>query len=102
MARTESTMLPLGTQAPDFSLFEVVHGGPVAPHAVRGARPLLVIFLGRHCPYVLHVAAELAHSAALDAVLTARPIDAEQRPSMGCSIKWQPGRAPAHVAPPAR
>jgi hypothetical protein len=32
--------------------------------------------------------------AALDAVLAGRPVPAEQRPSMGCNIKWKPGRAP--------
>ncbi|MEP7382717.1 MAG: thioredoxin family protein [Gemmatimonadota bacterium] len=196
MARTESTMRALGTPAPDFSLPEVVHGDRVTPHAVRGDRPLLVIFLSRHCPYVLHVAAELARiesdygdrvaivgiasndadaypddapasmaamagefgfrfpigydasqdvarafaaactpdfflfdgdarlvyrgqldgarpsngvpvtgadlRAALDAVVAGRAIDWEQRPSMGCSIKWLPGGAPASVAPPPR
>jgi peroxiredoxin len=32
--------------------------------------------------------------SALDAVLEARPVSEEQRPSIGCSIKWKPGRAP--------
>ena len=33
--------------------------------------------------------------AAIDAVLAGKPIDREQRPSIGCSIKWKPGNAPA-------
>lgn len=33
--------------------------------------------------------------AALDAVLAGRPVPGEQRPSIGCSIKWRPGNAPA-------
>jgi peroxiredoxin len=33
--------------------------------------------------------------AAVDAVLGGRPVDADQRPSIGCSIKWRPGNAPA-------
>jgi peroxiredoxin len=33
--------------------------------------------------------------AALDAVLAGRPATADQRPSMGCNIKWKPGTAPA-------
>jgi peroxiredoxin len=33
--------------------------------------------------------------AALDAVLAGKPVAAEQRPSIGCNIKWKPGNAPA-------
>jgi peroxiredoxin len=32
--------------------------------------------------------------AALDAVLEGRPVPANQKPSVGCSIKWKPGNAP--------
>ncbi len=32
--------------------------------------------------------------AAIDAVLTGRAITLEQQPSMGCNIKWKPGREP--------
>ena len=34
--------------------------------------------------------------AALDAVLAGRALSADQRPSIGCNIKWQPGRQPAY------
>lgn len=34
--------------------------------------------------------------AALDAVLEGRPAPADQRPSLGCNIKWKPGNAPAY------
>jgi peroxiredoxin len=34
--------------------------------------------------------------AAIDAVLSGRPVNAEQMPSIGCSIKWKPGHEPAH------
>jgi len=34
---------------------------------------------------------------AIDAVLAGRPAPAEQYPSMGCSIKWRPGSAPAYA-----
>jgi peroxiredoxin len=33
--------------------------------------------------------------AALDAVLEGRPVSPQQRPSIGCSIKWRPGNEPA-------
>jgi peroxiredoxin len=32
--------------------------------------------------------------AALDAVLEGRPVPADQRPSIGCNIKWKPGAEP--------
>ena len=35
--------------------------------------------------------------AALDAVLEGRPVAEDQRPSIGCNIKWKPGRAPAYA-----
>jgi peroxiredoxin len=35
--------------------------------------------------------------AALDAVLAGRPVSADQRPSMGCNIKWRPGNAPNYA-----
>lgn len=60
MARTESTMLALGTPAPDFDLPAVSGSGRVALRALPPDRPLLVVFLSRHCPYVMHVASELA------------------------------------------
>ena len=36
-----------------------------------------------------------AEWTAIDAVLAGRPVDANQKPSIGCSIKWKPGNAPA-------
>lgn len=32
--------------------------------------------------------------AALDAVLAGRPVSADQKPSIGCNIKWKPGNEP--------
>lgn len=55
MARTQSTMLPLGTHAPDFSLPDT-DGSTVSRDDFVGKRGLLVIFLCNHCPYVKHVA----------------------------------------------
>ena len=60
MALTPSTMLPLGTKAPDFTLPDVVSGKPVSPASFTGAHGLLVMFICRHCPYVVHVKEELA------------------------------------------
>lgn len=35
--------------------------------------------------------------AAIDAVLAGQPVDGNQKPSLGCSIKWKPGHAPDYA-----
>ena len=55
----ESQMLPLGTEAPDFALPDVVTGDTVKLPDVADAA-LLVMFICRHCPYVRHVRAGIA------------------------------------------
>jgi peroxiredoxin len=37
--------------------------------------------------------------AALEDVLAGKPVTAEQRPSIGCNIKWKVGEAPEYFAP---
>lgn len=59
---TPSTMLPLGTQAPDFSLPEPTTGRAVARDDFAGPA-LLVMVLSNHCPFVKHIAAEIASFA---------------------------------------
>lgn len=55
MVRTQSTMLPLGTHAPNFSLPDT-DGSTVSRDDFVDKRGLLVIFLCNHCPYVKHIA----------------------------------------------
>ncbi|HVA50236.1 MAG TPA: thioredoxin family protein [Pirellulales bacterium] len=62
MARTPSTMLPLGTQAPDFSLPNI-DGRTVSLADFQDAPALVVAFICNHCPFVKHVAPELARLA---------------------------------------
>jgi len=62
MVKTASTMLPLGTKAPDFSLPNV-DGSTVRLQDFEGAPALLVIFMCNHCPFVIHVSEELAKLA---------------------------------------
>lgn len=188
MAVTPSTMLALGTRAPDFELPEPLTGNTVSRADFEG-QPLLVMFICNHCPYVKHLRDALAAfgrtyrdqglaivaisandvaarpedgpehmakeaqdagftfpylydesqntakayraactpdfflfdaehrlvyrgqfddsrpgndapvtgedlRAAADAVLAGRPAAAEQKPSIGCNIKWQPGNEP--------
>ena len=191
MALTPSTMLPLGTKAPAFSLPNV-DGRVVSLSDFADAPALLVVFMCNHCPYVKHVAGELTRltaqymekgvavvginannpathpadspeqmvheaenrgyqfpylydqtqevakayraactpdfyvfdehqrlvyrgqmdssrpesgipvtgsdlRAALGAVLAGRPVSADQKPSIGCNIKWKPGNEPEYA-----
>jgi thiol-disulfide isomerase/thioredoxin len=59
MVRTPSTMLPLGTAAPTFSLPNV-DGRILALDDVAGERGTVVMFICNHCPFVKHVADQLA------------------------------------------
>ncbi|MCH8152314.1 MAG: thioredoxin family protein [Planctomycetes bacterium] len=191
MVETLSTMNPLGTQAPDFSLPDT-QGKTVSLSHFTDAPALVVIFMCNHCPFVKHIAdglADLARDylsegvavvginsndvenypddspkkmaeevktrgytfpylfdetqavakayrasctpdffvfdldrrlvyrgqmddsrpgngepvtgsdlrAALDAVLQGRPALTEQKPSIGCNIKWKPGHEPDYL-----
>jgi len=190
MAAT-STMLDLGTEAPDFSLPDSVSGEVVSLTDFSDRKALLVMFICNHCPYVKHIREELARfardyapaslgivaissndieeypsdspvamaeeaethgytfpylydedqsvaksytamctpdfflfgpdrklvyrgrfdesrpdsgipvtgrdlRAAVDAVFAGDEVSEDQHPSMGCSIKWKPGNAPAY------
>lgn len=192
MVRTPSTMLPLGTTAPDFSLPNV-DGRALSLADAAGPKGTVVMFICNHCPFVKHVADQLAalgrdvmplgigvvaissndvsthpadspeqmvheaedrgypfpylydesqevakdyHAActpdfflfdagrklvyrgqldasrpgnevpvtgadlraAIDAVLAGKPLATEQRPSLGCNIKWKPGNEPAYFS----
>ncbi len=84
MVKTASTMLPLGTKAPDFSLPDV-DGRNVSLADFADAKALLVAFICNHCPFVKHVAPELA-TLAKDyqprgvAVVAINPNDVENYP----------------------
>ena len=192
MALTQSTMLELGTQAPDFSLPDVISGKTVSLKSFTNKKTLLVMFICQHCPYVQHVKEELARlgkdyvnrdigivavssndaksypddapvelkkmatslgftfpfchdemqqvakaytaactpdfflfnerrqlvyrgqlddsrpgsgkpvtgqdlRAAIEAVLTGKPVSRDQKPSMGCNIKWKRGNEPEYT-----
>jgi thiol-disulfide isomerase/thioredoxin len=191
MVMVQSTMLPLGTPAPDFALPDVVSGETISLATFAGAPALLVMFICQHCPFVKHVQEELARigqdygpkgvgivaisannvethpldgpehlremairlgfnfpycydqsqeiakrytaactpdfflfdgqgnlayrgqlddsrpsnglpvtgqdlRAALDAVLAQQPLSPDQKPSIGCNIKWKPGNEPTY------
>jgi peroxiredoxin len=56
----ESVMVSLGTSAPQFSLPDVVTGQSYSLDSFTDKTALLVIFMCRHCPYVVHVEQEIA------------------------------------------
>jgi len=197
MAATTSTMLALGTMAPAFSLPDVVSGRTISLTSFQDKQALLVMFICHHCPFVKHVAAELAQigrdyapkgvgivaissndpavsaddspeglqtmaaklglnfpvcydetqavaksyaaactpefylfdqdrelvyrgqlddsrpsngkpvtgadlRAAIDDLLAGRPLSKDQKPSLGCNIKWRPGNEPAYYPAAAK
>ena len=60
MVKTASTMLALGTPAPDFQLEDVVSGKTISLDNFADSEALLVMFICQHCPFVIHVRDELA------------------------------------------
>ena len=88
MARTESTMLELGTIAPDFSLTDVVTGKTVRRDDFSGQKGLLVMFICAHCPFVKHVNEGLAsfgkdYAGMPVAIVAISSNDAEAHPADG-------------------
>ena len=59
MALTPSTMMPLGTKAPQFNLTNVISNEEVSLADVATDKGLLVMFICAHCPYVKHLEVEL-------------------------------------------
>ncbi len=59
MVAAQSTMLPLGSPAPDFCLPDTDGTGEVSLSSLSGDT-LVVMFICNHCPFVIHVAVELA------------------------------------------
>jgi thiol-disulfide isomerase/thioredoxin len=59
MAETPSTMLPLGVAAPDFRLIDAATGAERTLAECADGKPLVVMFLCNHCPFVIHVREEI-------------------------------------------
>lgn len=55
MALTPSTMLPLGTKAPDFMLPDAVSGKFFSLAEIKSDVATVIIFMCNHCPYVKHI-----------------------------------------------
>jgi thiol-disulfide isomerase/thioredoxin len=63
MAYTESTMMPLGTKAPNFILLDTVSGMNLALQQLVGSEATVIMFLCNHCPYVLYINPEIVKIA---------------------------------------
>jgi hypothetical protein len=89
MSRTPSAMLPLGTPLPPLRLTDAASGRLVdAAELARGKKGLLVAFICNHCPFVVHIRAELVKVShqALDqgfAVVAVNSNDATSHPQDG-------------------
>lgn len=91
-------MLPLGTALPPFVLTDAVTGTAIDVAALsRGKRGTLVMFICNHCPFVVHVRAELVKLAheALDRGLAVVAINAN-------NLATHPQDGPEHMAQLAR
>ncbi len=63
MSLTPSTMLPLGTVAPDFTLFDTVSGQQKSLDDLKSDVATVIIFMCNHCPYVVHIEDKLLEVA---------------------------------------
>jgi len=66
MAAVPSTMMPLGTIAPEFALPEIISGKIVSLSELKSEKGTLVMFICNHCKYVKHIhgkLVELLHDA---------------------------------------
>lgn len=62
MAATPSKMIPLGTEAPDFNLYDPINNKFYSLNDFRNGNPLLVMFICNHCPYVMHIINKLVEA----------------------------------------
>jgi len=63
MALTPSTMLPIGTKAPNFHLKDVLSDQYYSFDDLKSDRATVIMFICNHCPFVIHVNAELVRLA---------------------------------------
>ena len=63
MALTYSTMMELGTVAPDFKLTDTITGNEVSLHQLASDCATVIMFICNHCPYVKHILAKLVEKS---------------------------------------
>ena len=65
MSRTPSNMLPLGTKAPEFSLWDTVSDKTLNLQSIKGEKGTVIMFICNHCPFVIHVNPEISRLGAV-------------------------------------
>lgn len=60
MVMTLSSMIPLGTTAPEFDLFNPATGKSQNLQTLKGEHATVIMFICNHCPFVKHITQELA------------------------------------------
>lgn len=63
MSLTLSTMMPLGTTAPDFTLPDTISGADLSLTDLRSEVATVVLFICNHCPFVHHINSALVDLA---------------------------------------
>ncbi len=63
MALTESTMLPLGTKAPNFHIRDVISDTYYSLDDLKSPKATVIMFICNHCPFVIHVNPEIVRVA---------------------------------------
>ncbi|MFB9052592.1 thioredoxin family protein [Formosa undariae] len=63
MSDTLSTMMPLGTKAPDFTLQDTISDTELSLNDIKGEHATVIFFICNHCPFVLHVNTQLVQLA---------------------------------------
>lgn len=63
MANTPSNMMPLGTKAPQFTLKDTISNTFLSLDYLKGEKATIIFFICNHCPFVIHVNAQLVKLA---------------------------------------
>lgn len=63
MPETASTMLPLGTKAPNFNLLNTLTNAQTSLEDCRSDIATVIMFISNHCPYVKHIQLKLVEIA---------------------------------------
>jgi len=63
MAQKSSHMIPLGTPATDFKLWDVITDGELSLEDLKSDIATVIMFICNHCPYVKHVQTGLVELA---------------------------------------
>lgn len=63
MSLTTSNMFPLGTIAPDFTLYDTVSDKELSLSKLKSKVATVIMFICNHCPYVIHVQGQIVNIA---------------------------------------